>query len=697
MTDPVDPPPLKPLQPEPDADPLPRIVALTRNARTTWFALLGVLVFVGVTLMGVEHIDFYGVDRSTQLPLVGVTVPTRLFFVAAPILTAAVYGYFPLYLIRLWDALGAAQPRPDGQFLGDAVSPWLVTDAALFLRRKWRRDEPGCTPPRPLDGTSMVLNVALAWGFGIVILVWLWWISMTARSFGMTLLAAAGLLAALASGGSSLAALVLRMRGDGRNVRDLHRMRAVRLVMLVFLVAVSAVSVARTAGPARLLAQIDLSDGEIVGKPGGWLPHGFARIGFRSVWCARESIADWKDLTTHERTSFEAEWSRRRSEALAALAQPDTRINDLRDAVISGAFIAGANLAAVRMDRADLVAAYLEGAILTGVNLNAARLTSAQMNGVDLTGADLTQVDMTGASLAEAVLSGAVLTGATLDGARLAGANLTDTSARNASFDDALLDNADFFQSDLQGASFVAAKLAGADLRNANLENSDFSRSALNGALMGLTDLKNAKFNGADLSGARLYAARLHRTNLTGVRLVDAQLNDAEFDNVSLRWAALHRAQMERAVISNSDLRNAQMRQANLGYAFLAGTPEAPLDMRLADLSASRNQGGAFRDALLDEVEFDRMTDFRNAFLDGSVAVDDTFRARMGMPCQWEPQVLLDDAAYFGRWRWWFDASRDKASFEEWQLVAPPDWRDVPVNPGPEGCAWKTGPANGPR
>lgn len=92
-------------------DDIARINALTTNARNTWFALLGVLVFVGITLMGVEHIDFYGVNRATQLPLVNVEVPTKFFFLAAPVLTAAIYGYFHLYLIRLWDALSEADAQ----------------------------------------------------------------------------------------------------------------------------------------------------------------------------------------------------------------------------------------------------------------------------------------------------------------------------------------------------------------------------------------------------------------------------------------------------------------------------------------------------------------------------------------------------------------------------------------------------------
>lgn len=116
-----------------------RINALTSNARNTWFVLLGALIFVGLTLMQVDAIDFYGVDRATQLPLVNVSVPTRLFFYAAPFLVAAVYGYFHLYLIRLWDALGPAPYQNDfAEPLSDLIQPWLVSDAAFDRQSDWR-------------------------------------------------------------------------------------------------------------------------------------------------------------------------------------------------------------------------------------------------------------------------------------------------------------------------------------------------------------------------------------------------------------------------------------------------------------------------------------------------------------------------------------------------------------------------------
>lgn len=80
------------------------------------------LVFVGVSHAGVEPIDFCGVDRATQLPLVNVSVPTRLFFLAAPVLTAAIYTDFHLSLIRLPDALGVPRRAVQAEPLGPMCS-----------------------------------------------------------------------------------------------------------------------------------------------------------------------------------------------------------------------------------------------------------------------------------------------------------------------------------------------------------------------------------------------------------------------------------------------------------------------------------------------------------------------------------------------------------------------------------------------
>jgi hypothetical protein len=75
---------------------LDRIAEIARNVRATWFILLGVLAFAGVTLLGVEDADFFAVGRQTALPLVGVEIPTRSFFRTAPVSGCRALRLLPL-------------------------------------------------------------------------------------------------------------------------------------------------------------------------------------------------------------------------------------------------------------------------------------------------------------------------------------------------------------------------------------------------------------------------------------------------------------------------------------------------------------------------------------------------------------------------------------------------------------------------
>ena len=89
---------------------LKHIEEVSKNARATWFGMLGVLVFGAVAVAGVEDRDFFTYGVETALPLVGVTVPTVPFFYAAPILILAIYTYLHLYL-RFYSMLSDRERR----------------------------------------------------------------------------------------------------------------------------------------------------------------------------------------------------------------------------------------------------------------------------------------------------------------------------------------------------------------------------------------------------------------------------------------------------------------------------------------------------------------------------------------------------------------------------------------------------------
>ena len=114
---------------------------IIRNARATWFALLGALVFASVTLASVKDISFFVNTVETKLPIVGISVPVVSFFWAGSLLTAALYAYFHLYLELLWQALGDFPARDKGgALLADRIEPWIVADTALRFR-DWLRGE----------------------------------------------------------------------------------------------------------------------------------------------------------------------------------------------------------------------------------------------------------------------------------------------------------------------------------------------------------------------------------------------------------------------------------------------------------------------------------------------------------------------------------------------------------------------------
>ncbi|MGD9294978.1 MAG: hypothetical protein PVI41_08875, partial [Roseobacter sp.] len=197
-----------------------------------------------------------------------------------------------LYLRRLWDALGHAQAGTPDNRLGDAVTPWLVTDAALMLRLRRRGD--GCTTHRTLEVSAMLLNGLLAWAFGLVILAFLWWLSMPARDWVMTGIAAVSLLVSAITGYVSLRLMWLRM-GPPENWPKIHVTSEIGYAVGVILMvpAVLIVSHSRTVAPSDwiALAPIEMIDEAIVERPAGWLPHDIARKDFLATWCERETAA----------------------------------------------------------------------------------------------------------------------------------------------------------------------------------------------------------------------------------------------------------------------------------------------------------------------------------------------------------------------------------------------------------------------
>lgn len=451
---------------------LTRIEAISASARATWFALLGLLAFVGVTLMGVSDADFY--------------------------------AYFHFYLMKLWDALGRAPAKIGADPIGERIHPWLVSDAALLLRRR-----EGAAPKRALRWLSAIVSVALTWAFGWIVLGYALLQSLPARSEFLSLIAAAAFLFSVWVGLSSMLAALVRVaeRDFARDTRFLWRARRFLLPFLLFAVATlcftwvrtegglenhlgrtaSRISDVRTGiantwletdqerwlrrrsalpqwlttralgtddpdtdwedesiqGVSRILARVDLAGAHLSGKPADWTDRDTAEKEARRKWCDRRDM-NWdlcvKDPSARQRaaretwclapaddeldlesaacaeffateeSAFQNEWAARRADYLSVLKKPDLSGRDLRAADLSDAFLPGVKLIGPRMEGANLSRARMEGADLSG-----ARMKSADFSGATIGASPLKSADFTAArNLTQTQLDAAIGDQATL-------------------------------------------------------------------------------------------------------------------------------------------------------------------------------------------------------------------------------------------------------------------------------------------
>lgn len=530
-----------------------RINELSQLARTAWFSLLGYLVFVGITLLGVNDADFFVPSRQTDLPVVNVAIPTASFFWTAPILGAALYTYLHLFLIKLWDAHGQARTTD-----ADPTHHWLVNDFVLIRRR-----DP-VARGRPLAILTDWVTRFLVWASAPLVLAYAWWRSMPAHNEWLTLLIAACLWVTLVVGFVSWwrAQAHLESRIEHRWTRWGRRAAAALAGLLLVVLswlrteggldAYSATAwtlddVSFTAPPdapvvlARLteslaLARTDLSGVDLVPLPENWRTPETARSAFREVWCRREglsmSVCDHPSSVERRRpaavevertrwceahdlddqacaTSFDdldlrfvGAWREERDAALANLTRLDMSNVDLRRVLASGSSFVGANLSAARLEGALLYEAGLEGANLAGARLTGAILYNARLENADLTGAQLERAD---------------LIGARLSGAELLGADLRQAKLQRAILTSAFLWGADLEQADLLDARMEWAMLYGSRLVRANL-----SEAHLEFATLVEADLREANWNGASTAASLVQGADLRGAqNLTQAQLAD--------------------------------------------------------------------------------------------------------------------------------------------------------------------------------
>ncbi|MEM6356273.1 MAG: pentapeptide repeat-containing protein [Pseudomonadota bacterium] len=395
---------------------LDHIRELSQNARTTWFGLLALLAFVTVTLMAHDDAKFFAAGVETELPLVGISVPTTAFFIAAPLLLAAVYAYLHLYLMALWDALAELPQGKGAPPISERVYSWLLTQAALWLRRVIRKD--GAAPRRALGMATALVSFLITWIFGLLALGRLWTESFAYHEEVLTLWIATCLAAAGFIGVRSFFAMWRLMAGTQHALAHsfppwLMLSTALALPLLAvwswerteggaviyraaernrIVIALFQTAEARNTAddvqdappfgedPAATrrwhalasLSRASLEEAELTIRPTDWRSWANWMEDFEKEYRDRKDLTAAELLEAGNKADFEADAKERYADYIATLEAPNLRDRDLRNARLAQAFIPGADLRSATMQGANLSGAEMQGAACDGATLRGA-------------------------------------------------------------------------------------------------------------------------------------------------------------------------------------------------------------------------------------------------------------------------------------------------------------------------------------
>ncbi|MBG6160517.1 uncharacterized protein YjbI with pentapeptide repeats [Labrenzia sp. EL_195] len=664
---------------------LAHIEAVSKNARGTWLSLIVVMLFSVIAVAGVRDKDHFTFDAALVLPIIGVSVPIVSFFVAGPVLVLGLYTYLHLYLIKLWRALAEVDVKTiDGVWLDDLVFPWLINDAAIFMK-------PGA-PTRPFGWLTQLVSLIFLWLAAPCVLGLFWLRSFPPHNGWLT--AWVGSLTALSVlGGAISIVLWFRILRTGRedagntfwNEQAKHVVEIWSVFAFVLLIEGWAKSTGGiesryiTLGGTGHIYSANLFRAELVDRPKDWKSRNEAWAEFKAKFAGtsrREQFengdptADW---IIEARTSF----NRQREEQLAWLRVDDFIERDFRNAYLEDAFLPGLDLTSADLRGADLSFAEIEGIViekarLEGVALRGLDLTILPLAGINLRGADLREANLAGSVLQNTILVKADIRKVSLLSADLTGADLRQADLRQANLREANLRRADLReavlrQTDLRQADLREADLREADLREANLRQVDLFEADLREADLREADLFEADLTGADLRQANLSKANLREADLTRAKLRQADLRaglrEADLTGADLRQAVLSHSNMFKAVLRQAYLLEADLRRANLFKAdlFEADLTDADLtgaklmDANLFEANLSGTvirsvpiSGALLVSADLSDNDFVTQLQINSAYGDGSTKLPE----RLDRPLHWPAEVLLREDIT-ERWQAW--------------------------------------------
>jgi uncharacterized protein YjbI with pentapeptide repeats len=211
-----------------------------------------------------------------------------------------------------------------------------------------------------------------------------------------------------------------------------------------------------------------------------------------TAFIREHSREPWQPLKTPAEPGADRPEKTLRPDVQAAISVVGRRdhTDDVQRLDLTGADLAGGNLANAQLQRANFTDANLAHAALLFSNLTGALLFDADLSHAMLNDINLSGAHLGGADLTDAILSDANLTAVTF----AKGPGIDNTVLTRAQFFRAKLINARLDHALLEGALLIDAHLTGADLTSAKLADADLSGADLSGANLTGADLTNTRW-----------------------------------------------------------------------------------------------------------------------------------------------------------------------------------------------------------
>ena len=440
-------------------------------------------------------------SKIQRLPIILTGLPTVGFFFVEPIILLGIYVWLHLHLQRLWEEI-AELPAifPDGKFLDQKVSPWLVTGLVRAYVPLLKKNLPD------LFWLQFITSFVLVWCL-VPYTISQFWARYVPSHDRLGIYVLVGMFS-LSIGSGIYFFLLTRQTLLGFQKRNKIRCISLTICMVVLLafLKVSQVSIDVTMTTywwgffwetdAYKIARTFIPEYDkskkisLTNKINSLILNVSQFLGLRpyAVFINEELLRkpeNWKEG----------------EEEFPFYTGADFTHRNLRFANIKKVFMVKSSFWL-----SDLSYSYIRKADLRGASFSDAKLVGAAIEG------NLEKANLQRANLRDAILSGnlngADLSGANFEKALLLDVNLNHANLMGTNLQNAILDDVDFEGAEFSGTYYTAVGMQ-------NPPGLFFTKSADGNANFSQAVLRNVKFNKANLKGVNFSQAKLFNVNLS--------------------------------------------------------------------------------------------------------------------------------------------------------------------------------------